>query len=152
MSYGIFESVRFINEGQQADEYRARKAKEAEDKHNNERERYLKRYAPNDQGMSTNVGSRHLIHKKSYNSYKGRGDRRNYINSDFDDMSRSDQAKELVEDEFNKRRKGYTAIEYDSAIDASNRRMRRHPKHYTDRLHPNSHKNESSIFEVIEII
>ena len=43
MSYGIFESVRFMNEGQQADDYRARKAKEAEDKKRAEEERNQRR-------------------------------------------------------------------------------------------------------------
>ena len=110
----IFDSVLF--EGQQADEYKARKEKEKADKKAaekaNEDRRYNRDYYYGDSYAYQSPG-----HKKMSNSffsepdnsnlYRGEGNRRDYMLIGKDDSDRSDKANKMVRDEKDKRYSEY---------------------------------------------
>ena len=122
---GIFDSVLF--EGQQADEYKAKKEKEAADKKTAEKERDDRRYQRKYYGNSYSYKSPGA--KKTYDSfinpkqYKGEGDRDDYMFISKDDSNRSDNAMKMVKDERNKRWDAYdkSSNDYFKATDDANK-------------------------------
>lgn len=113
-----------INEGQQADEYKARKAKEAEGKKKADDAQYSTRY----RGP---VGNKHGFNPNKPNE--------NISNNDSD---RYYKTADKVLDGLDKRNRKGATVDAERMSDAINRHIRRHPKQY----------NEGTIFESVEFI
>lgn len=144
---GVLESVA-LTEGQQAEEYKARKAKEAEDKNKTEDERLKKRYGLQDDGQYQPAGNRKACDASGV-QYKGNGSRFNYgYTKSFDDIERQAKATNIVRKEEEKRgtepvHSGRdTRMRKSEVMDSTNRHIRRHPEQY----------KEGTIFESVEFI
>ena len=139
-----------IHEGKQADEYRARKAKEAEDKKESWRKRDNERYDYNKNRHKASMGYLKDVVKKNPNGVAD-GDTINRITAKTEkNSSRNATAwNRTVENERNRRFSydpvtdkasdgGLSGNNLKYAHDAANRHRRRH--------------NESTIFESVELI
>ena len=142
-----------INEGQQAEEYKARKAKEAEDKKTSEDDRWKTRYA-GDKGEF--VGRKFGANNPNSKDIRKRN--REYWNN-VSDINAPDNTKEYektINDDYKRHDASWRAsnkmvrtgkippFNPDEKViaDTKNRHMRRHPKQY----------KEGTIFESVELI
>lgn len=163
----MFGNVAFLNEGEQAEEYKRKKAEEAAKKEK-EKEDYMSRRGTGSRGM---YSTRDKNGDYRITQTHGAGDRNNYTKDSVTDStgaklnvkSRSDEdinrkaaASEVVgrnfpkkdgESWFDKERVYNTSI----AKDAINKDMRRHPDRWKEGPDGQMHR-ESSIFESVEFI
>lgn len=146
---GVLESAA-LTEGQQADEYKARKAKEAEDKKKVNDERIKKRYGLQGDGQYQPAGDKKACNA-SGEQYKGNGNRFDYgYTKSFDDIERGAKARSMVRKEEEKRGTdpvhsnsgGDTRMRKSEVMDAANRHIRRHSERH----------KKSTIFESVEFI
>lgn len=121
----LFENISFINEGEQAEEYKARKAREKEEAENKAYDRMERR----------------KFHYGDKYSLKGG-------NSDniYEDINRDDKRSEIVKREWRRRKDAGQPIpnmvDRHNMNDALNRHIRRYPDQY----------KESGIFESVSFI
>ena len=120
----IFKNVSFVNEGEQTEEYKARKAKEAEDKKKAEAEREKRRY------KETGLGPGNRFN--GTNDYDRRIKTLDVANNEHESRARAG---------YNKEYKNFTNNTH-GALDAINRHIRRHPDQY----------KESTIFESVQFL
>lgn len=131
----IFTNIAFIHEGEQAEEYKARKAKEAEDKRKAEEERNKRRYS----GLEKDNHSKFVGNQR----YKT-GDLDKYSDSMSKDERRANQAAHVAN-----RNTGNNS-NFNRDFDSANRDMRRHPEKWkTDDFRL---KRESTIFESVQFL
>lgn len=145
----IFNHIEFLNEGEQAEEYKKRKAEEAAKKEQEEKERNERRYG----GLENDIHSSFVGNKTNKESIKKavRGS-----DEEFDKVSNS-----MANDERRANAASYVAArnrlrgdDFNKGFDAINKDMRRHPdrwkkEHESDRINT---KRESSIFESVHFI
>ena len=128
-----------INEGQQAEEYKARKAKEAEDAKKKDDEKYYSRHRDSSQ-MKTMAG---YANSKANDPNLTLGDIRKVASKNS--KTNATAYNKNVDDERNRRQGDGKPMSYRDqmrAQDAANRHIRRHPKQY----------KEGTIFESVEFI
>ena len=164
----IFGNIAFVNEGEQADAYKARKAKEAEDKKKAEEERDKRRYGdplnpPGDKYRNSEDGAKKhedLSREIRAGCINDREERFRHYDDDRDrdayframDKARGKYAaSEQEKDAYEKAKAAYdvtskNAYNYfknkDYAKDATNRHIRRHPEQY----------KECGIFESVQFL
>ena len=136
MAYGVpFDKFYSLTEGQQADEYKARKAKEAEDEKKKDingvsRSRTGLEYVQNYRKAKEAEG------KELSNSEEDEAYNKKHMTPIYYSKSVENASKQR----YDRTGKYFSQAEYDRATDAYNRHYRR------------THKNESSIFESVEIV
>ena len=121
-------SEEFLFEGEQAEEYKKRKAAEkAELSNKNNGRGYSVGYKSAANKIEKNLA---LNKKEGYDRHMKKAD---------EDFKRSDKAKKIVDKESNRRAKSggllhqlYFDVNRDKAYDAANRHIRRHPKQYKE--------------------
>jgi len=144
----LFNYINFLNEGEQAEEYKKRKAEEAAKKEQEEKEREERRYG----GLEEDQHHRFVGNQR-------------HTDKKFSDMSDSEQDRytdKMGEDERRASAAAYVANKnrnnpnsnFNRDFDTINKDMRRHPdrwkkEHDSDRI---STKRESSIFESVKFI
>ena len=136
----IFTRVTFLNEGEQAEEYKKRKAEEAAHKEKEEKERNERRYG----GLEKDKHTQFVGNKMNMRAFR---------KADLDKMSEEEYDKYYdthAEDEHRANaaarmanKTGAHGDDFNKAFDAANKHMRRHPEKY---------KHESSIFESVSFL
>ena len=154
----IFKNIYFLNEGEQAEDYKARKQKEKEEAEKADKERFDRRYGQQadrlhtakKMGIDSGVGDKitwqyhkngnHPISKYTYDKGK-------------EDSARREKSEEGASKEVKNapgsdsiytrdRREGVRKLGIMDKVDAKNRHIRRHPDQY----------KESGLFECVEFI
>lgn len=147
----VFNHITFLNEGEQAEEYKKRKAEEAAKKEKEERERNERRYS----GLEKDKHSRFVGNKTNKEDIK-----KAVENDDDKDLNRrvsdsmADDARRASAAAYVANRNGLRGDDFNKGFDATNKDMRRHPErwkkeHESDTINT---KRESSIFESVEFI
>ena len=134
---------RYFDEGQQADDYRARKAKEAEDKEKADNERYNRRY-----GNFKEPGDQHYNRWSDYQKDLDRGNKARGMVADDRNRRLDNVQNSLSNHDDEQYSKDWRSYKRASDIkhlskDAANRHIRRHPNQY---------KESCSIFESVRFI
>lgn len=133
----IFESVRFLGEGQQAEEYKAKKVKETYETQDRNDKRNKHRYPNDNNGYKSNFGA---AYNDEHNP-QARQDAQRSFNKDAeagkqwrdkheDEAARKLMAYQKVGDY--EKKSGHRAPDHYSAVDATHRHMRRHPEQYKE--------------------
>ena len=137
MAYGVpFNEINTLTEGQQADEYRARKAKEEDDRRKEDVHSIYR---------SNGSGYEYAHNYRKAKEAEGKELSDDELDELYDKRHMAPSNRSRVVDKANRERgnstgKYFSNAEFSRAKDAYHRHERRHPK------------NESSIFESVEII
>lgn len=131
-----------VLEGEQAEEYKRRKAEEKAKKEKEEEERYNRRYDDDKFGLK-NTYSNPTYKKLVKDGLNGDDDalKRSW-KMRADDDRRMDNAAYIANKQYYNGSRPRNEKENNYAIDATNKRMRRHPEQY----------KESSIFDGVEFV
>lgn len=140
----MFGNIAFLNEGEQAEEYKKRKNEEAAKKEQEEKEREERRYG----GLEKDQHHR-FVGNQRHISDMSDSEQDRYMDKMSDDERRASAAAYVA----NKNRNNPNN-NFNRDFDAINKDMRRHPErwkkeHDSDRINT---KRESSIFESVEFI
>lgn len=111
----IFESVRFLDEGQQAEEYKARKEKDRLDSHMSDIDRFNRRYA---NGNSYSQSAKEKVEKEL--SKRLDSVDRAYASGSGEDLRKAVSHKKNMDGKLM------------TSLDATNRHMRRHPEQFKE--------------------
>ena len=137
-----------VNEGQQAEEYKARKAKEKEDAKKAEDDRYIRRYNPGtNRNITGNKFAKHpdrrSIMRNAYDDEGNDPDGKNYEKTIGADKRRHMAGwNKSVDAIYAGKIKAFDGKAEHNVADSYNRHMRRHPKQY----------KEETIFESVKFI
>lgn len=135
-----------VLEGEQAEEYKARKAKEVEDKKNAEKEHHKNRYYYED-GDDGKIGNKFAHHPDRKDILKNAYTRKdpggqNYEKTIGEDRRRTSKAYDKANNLVYSGKVPIHDPKVQIAADSINRNMRRHPKQYA----------ESTIFRYVDLI
>lgn len=160
MAYSIpYEDI--LTEGQQAEDYKARKTKMKEDEEQVLKQQSVRRYPSPANNWEDNYGSKHKQNPKQ------REDAKKGINDDdheafkrwdkrhTSDSRRQTDASYVANKDYYSGKRERNSDENARAIDATDRHMRRHPKQYDEYRKAKGKKlynEEAGIFESVEFI
>ena len=124
MAYSI--PLDYLNEGQQAEEYKARKAKEAADKEAVENERSNRRYKGLEDDNHVNFVGNKTNKSDIRRSFRDENLEKKVWDSRSDDERRANKAAHIAN------KAGLRGDSFNKGFDAVNRNMRRHPENYKE--------------------